>query len=74
MYYIYKERYNEEKNGLNTEETKKFDYTKLRLTGDYENKSEEEEQTRKEPDNKEQPKKPTSTDVKEFNKLIIKGK
>ena len=25
MYYIYKERYSEEKNGLNTQDTKKFD-------------------------------------------------
>ena len=72
MYYIYKERYNEEKNGLNTKDTKKFDYTKLRLTDDYEYESEEEEQTSKKPDKNHPPKKPTSIEVKQFNKLITK--
>ena len=72
MYYIYKERYIEEKNSLNTKDTKKFGYTKLRLTEDYESESYEEKQTRKKPDKKEPPKKPTSTDMKEFNKLVIK--
>ena len=43
MYYIYKEWYNEEKNGLSIKYTKKFDYKKLRLTDDYEYKSEKEE-------------------------------
>ena len=38
MYYIYKV-----KDGLNNKDTKKFDYTKLRLTDDYEYESEEEE-------------------------------
>ena len=36
MYYIYKEKYEEEKDGLNDKDTKKFEYTKLRLTDDYE--------------------------------------
>ena len=72
MYYIYKERYIEEKNSLNTKDTKKFGYTKLRLTEDYESESDKEKQTRKKPDKKEPPKKPTSTDMKEFNKLVIK--
>ena len=72
MYYIYKKRYIEEKNSLNTKDTKKFGYTKLRLTEDYESESDEEKQTRKKPDKKEPPKKPTSTDMKEFNKLVIK--
>ena len=72
LYYIYKERYNEEKNGLNTKDTKKFDYTKLRLTDDCKYESEEEEQTSKKPDKKEPPKKLTSIEVKRFNKLITK--
>ena len=36
MYYIFKETYEEETDGLNYKETKKFDYTKLRLTDHYE--------------------------------------
>ena len=40
MYYIYKEKHEEEKDGLNDKDTKKFDYTKLRLTDDYEYESE----------------------------------
>ena len=34
LYYIYKEKYEEEKDALNEKDTKKFDYTKLRLTDD----------------------------------------
>ena len=41
LYYIYKEKYEEEKNSLNEKGTKKFDYTKLRLSDDYEYESEE---------------------------------
>ena len=41
LYYIYKEKHSEEINNLNTKDRKKFDYKKLRLTGDY--KSEDEE-------------------------------
>ena len=48
LYYIYKEIYDEEKNGLKTLDTKKFGYTKWRLTDDYEYESEEEEQTKSE--------------------------
>ena len=55
------------------EERKNFNYTKLKLTDDYQYKSEEEqEQTSKKPNKKEPPKKPTKTDVNEFNELIIK--
>ena len=51
----------------------KFDYTKLRLTDDYQYLCEEEEkQTDKKPDKKEAPKKPTKIDVKELRKLSIK--
>ena len=41
MYYVYKDKYNEEKNGFNTKDTKKFDYKKMRLTDDYQCESEE---------------------------------
>ena len=50
LYYIYKEIYDEEKDSLKTLDTKKFGYTKWRLTDGYEYESEEEEQTRKKPD------------------------
>ena len=74
MYYIYKEWYNEEKNGLSIKYTKKFDYKKLRLTDDYEYKSEKEEkkQSDKKLDKKEPPKKLTKIDAKESNELINK--
>ena len=55
------------------QERKNFNYTKLKLTDDYQYKSEEEqEQTSKKPNKKEPPKKPTKTDVNELNELIIK--
>ena len=44
LYYIYKDKYNEEINSLYTENKKKFDYKKIRLTDDYQYLSEEEEQ------------------------------
>ena len=45
----------------------------MRLTDDYQYESEEkQEQTSKKSNKKERPKKPTKTDVKEFNGLIIK--
>ena len=44
LYYIYKNKYNEEKDGLNTKSKKLFYYKKLRLTDDYQCKSEEEEE------------------------------
>lgn len=43
LYYIYKEKYNEEKDGLNRKTKKEFDYTNLRLANDYSYKSEDEE-------------------------------
>ena len=42
LYYIYRDKYNEEKNSLKTKRTKKFDYKKLRFTDDYQYESEEE--------------------------------
>ena len=53
MYYIYKEKYKEEKDGVNGKDTEKFDYTKLRLINDYEYESEKEiKETDKQPDKK----------------------
>ena len=73
FYYIYKERYEEEKDTLNKKEAEKRDYTKLRLADDYLYKSEKEDkQTDKNPDKKEPPIKPTKSDVQEFDKLINK--
>ena len=58
---------------MNTKDTKKFNYKKLRLTDDYQYESEEEkEQTSKRSDKKEPPKKPTKTDVRELNEFITK--
>ena len=41
LYYIYKDKYSEEKDGLNTKYKKNY-YKSLRLTNDYQYKSEEE--------------------------------
>ena len=54
FYYIYKERYEEEKSELNAKDTKKFDKKELRLIDDYQYESEgEKEQIIKKPDKKE---------------------
>ena len=42
MYYSYKNKYNKKINSLDTENKKKFDYKKLRLTDDYQYSSEKE--------------------------------
>ena len=53
MYYIYKEKYEEEKDGFNDKDRKKCDYAKLILTDDYEYESEKEEKkTYEKPDKK----------------------
>ena len=64
LYYIYKDKYNEEINSLDTENRKKFDYKKLRLTDDYQYLSEEEQEETSE--------KSTKTDMIEFSKYIAK--
>ena len=76
MYYIYKDKYNEEEYGLNPRDRKKFNYKKLRLTDDYQYESEEEreQQTSRKPDKKERPKKTTKNDLNKFNKCVIKKK
>ena len=69
LYYIYKEKYEEEKDALNEKDTKKFDYTKLRLSNDYEYESEKEEkETDNKPNKKKPPKKPTENSAKELSK------
>ena len=71
--YIYKDKYNEEKDGLNTKDKKHFYYKKLRLTDDYQYQSQEEEneqQTSKKPDKKEPLKKPTKDNVSKFNEWV----
>ena len=59
LYYIYKNKYNKKINSLSTENKKKLDYKKLRLSDDYQYPSEEEQEK-------------TKTDANEFNEWIIK--
>ena len=47
LYYIYKDKYNKEINSLNTENKKKLNYKKLRLTDDYQYPPEEEQEETK---------------------------
>ena len=57
MYYIYRDKYNKEINSLNTENKKKLDYKKLRLTDDYQYSSEKKQEE-------------TNTDMNKFSKYI----
>ena len=52
LYYVNKDKYNEEKEGLNPKNKKLFYYKKLRLTDDYQYKLEEKKQISKKPDKK----------------------
>ena len=53
LYYIYKDKYNEEKDGLNIKNKKLLYHKKLRLADDYQYESEEEkQQTSEKPDNR----------------------
>ena len=72
LYYIYKDKYNEEKDGLNTKNKKVFYYEKLRLTDDYQYESEEEKKEEKEQQTskKEPLKKPTKDDVSNLNEWV----
>ena len=56
-YYIYKDKYNEEKDGLNTKSKKRFYHQKLRLTDDYQYESKEEEEEEKQQTSKKSDKK-----------------
>ena len=64
LQYIYKDKYNEEINRLDTGDRIKFDYKNLRLTEDYLYLSEKEQEEASE--------KPTRTDLDELNKQIIR--
>ena len=69
------DKYNKEKDGLNTENKKLFYYKKLRLTDDYQYESEEEEeekqqQASKKPDKKEPLKKETKDNPSKFNEWV----
>ena len=72
IYYIYKDKYNEEKDGLITKNKNVFYYEKLRLTDDYQYKSEEEEKEEKQQQTskKEPLKKPTKDDVSNLNEWV----
>ena len=77
LYYIYKDKYNKGKYGLNTKDKKLLYYKKLRVTDDYQYESEEEEeeekqQTSKKHDKKELPKRPIKNDVSKFNEWVNK--
>ena len=75
LYYIYKDKYNEEEDGLNTKDKKLLYYKKLRLTDDYQHESEEEEKEQrisKKPDEKEPLKNPAKDDVSKFNEWVNK--
>ena len=66
MHYIYKDKYNEKINSLDTKNRKELDYKKLRLSDNYLYSSEEEEQDEK------QDEKTTKADLNEFNEQINK--
>ena len=78
LYYICKDKYNEEKDDLNTKDKKRLYYKKMRLTNDYQLESEEvkkeekKKQISKKPDKKEPPKKLTKDDWIEFNEWVNK--
>ena len=67
--YVYKDKHNEEKDGLNTKNKKLFYYEKLKLTDYYQYESEEEKKEEKEQQTsiKEPLKKPTKDNVSDFN-------
>lgn len=70
LHYIYKEKYNEEKEDLDKKGIQKFDYKKLRLRQDYLYESEEELDKKPDKLDKKPLKKPTKDDVGKFNNEI----
>ena len=64
LYYIYKDKYNEKINSLDTKNRKELDYKKLRLSDNYLYSSEEEQEKQDE--------KTTKADPNEFNEWIKK--
>ena len=77
LYYIYKDKYNDDKKDLNTK-NKNFSYYKiLRLTDDYQYEYEEEkekQQTSKKLDKKELPEKSMKGNASNFNEWVIEKK
>ena len=67
LYYIYKERYEEEKDALNENDTKNWLH-KIRLA----DSEEEDKQTDKKFNKKEPPKRPAKVDAKKFIQLIAR--
>ena len=71
LYYIYKDKYNEEKDALNIKNKKAFYYEKLRLTDDYQYESEKEKEEKEQQTSKREPlKKLTKEDVNNFNEWV----
>ena len=76
LYYICKDKHNEEKDDLNTKDKKPLYFKKLRLTNDYQYEFEEEKMEEKEqqiskmPDKKEPLKKSTKDDWIKFNEWV----
>ena len=71
LYYIYKDKYNEEKDALNIKNKKGFYYEKLRLTDDYQYESEKEKEEKEQQTSKREPlKKLTKEDVNNFNEWV----
>ena len=68
LYYIYKEKWEEIKDDLNNKDRNKFDYTKLRLSDDYEYECEEVEKKLI----KKNHLKPIENSAKELTKLVNK--
>ena len=70
--YRYKDKFSEEKDGLNTKNKKLFYYDKLKLTDYYQYESEEEKKEEKEQQTsiKEPLKKPTKDNVSDFNEQL----
>ena len=64
LHYIYKDKYNEKINSLDTKNRKELDYKKLRLSDNYLYSSEEEQEKQDE--------KTTKADPNEFNEWINK--
>ena len=73
LYYIYKNKYNEEIDSFDTENKEKFDYKKLRLS-DYLYLSEEEQEEEKNKKNKKNKKKQKLTQINLVSTLLKKKK
>ena len=70
LYYIYKDKYNEEKDGLDKKNKKYFYYRKLILTDDYQYESKEEEEEEKQQTSKKSDKKSTKGNASNFNEWV----